>query len=94
VIERVRRWYVRLSVLPPIFLGIALHWLRAQDGWSGWTAVGVLQAVIALSAVMGLLGLGLSIQARWTGERITSLILGTLISGSGAIYIFSYWVLT
>jgi hypothetical protein len=87
----VRKWYLRLSVLPPILLWFELYWLETLEGWSGWAAIGAMQTLIAISAAMGLLGIGLSLQARWTGERVTYLLLGTLLSGSGAIFIFGYW---
>jgi len=84
-----RIWYLWLCVVPPAaFVGMIL-WVESQpqQGWGGGWAVGaglssVMPSVIALSVVMALLGATLVLWAKYLGERVTYLLLGTLVSGS------------
>ncbi|CAK8711675.1 hypothetical protein KKHLCK_00675 [Candidatus Electrothrix laxa] len=94
--KALRTWYLRLCAIPPVaFAGMVL-WAKSQpqQGWGGW-AVGaglssVMPSIIASSAVMALLGAALVLWAKYLGERLTYLLLGTMLSGSVAGLVLVY----
>jgi len=85
-----RAWYLGLCALPPVAFAGVLLWMRSQQGWGGWAAANALAPVIALSAIMALLGSTLVLWGKYLGERLTYLLLGTLLSGSVAGLFLAY----
>jgi len=85
-----RTWYLWLCVVPPVAFAGMLLWTRSQQGWGGWAAAGAMFSVTVLSAVMALLGTILILWAMYLGERLTYLLLGTLLSGSVVGLVLAY----
>jgi len=85
-----RAWYLRLCALPPVAFAGVLLWMRSQQGWGGWAAANALSPVVALSVIMVLMGTTLVLWAKYLGERLTYLLLGTLLSGSVAVLFLAY----
>ena len=88
--KMLRAWYLRLCAVPPIMFVGMLLWIRTQPSWGGWAAAGAMFTVTALSAMMALLGTTLVLWAKYLGERLKYLLLGTVLSGSVVGLVLAY----
>ena len=79
---RAARVFELLSWLPPAAL-LWTHWsLSRMEGWGAWAAAPAFVPVIGLSALMAVAGAVLWIRARRRGERVTGLLLATLLAAT------------
>ena len=83
----VHRIYLRVAVLPALLWAAALWYLTRLEGWGAWGAAApVLIPVLALSAVLGLVGVALVWRAWRHGEPVRALVLATATASVVAMY--------
>lgn len=78
---------LRTCWVPAALWALTLLYIRPYDGWGAWAAAPLLLPSFILSAVWGIVGLGLIIAAASRDRRLDPpLVAATLLSGSVVIY--------
>ncbi|UCH74311.1 MAG: hypothetical protein JSU82_00140 [Rhodospirillales bacterium] len=89
------RIYVLISPAPLLLFALLLNYMSGLEGWGAWAAGPLILPVVALSAGLGVFGLGLAVRAASKRWRV-ALTAAAVLAGSVAIWLpvqaLAHWI--